>query len=144
MSGSDFADFAEFSRRSVSESDAVVCGKAGKLRAMRTFLALLLITVMSLQAAAAAAGSCCRHEHDAAAKHVGHHDHQHKKAQQDGSAGIDLDCSMCQFGVIFGLLSALNLVTLSLPHVDPVSVTTGHVPVPPFDRPERPNWTLTL
>jgi hypothetical protein len=112
--------------------------------AMRTFLALLLIAVMSLQATAAAVGSYCQHDRDAVVKHVGHHDHQHKKAQQDGYAGTDLDCSMCQIGAIFGLPSELNLLTLSLPHTDPVSVVTGHAPAPPFHRPERPNWTLAV
>lgn len=118
--------------------------KAGKLRRMRTFLALVLIAVMSLQAAAAAVGSYCQHEHDAVVKHVGHHDHQHKKAQQDAYTGTDLDCSMCHVGVIFGLLSDLNLVTLTLPHADLVAVIAGHVPAPPFDRPERPNWPALL
>ncbi len=122
----------------------VVFGKAGKLRRMRTFLGLLLIAVLSLQAAAAAVGSYCQHEHDPVATHVGHHDHQHKKAEQDNYAGTDLDCSMCHVGVIFGLLSELTLVTLSLPHTGPGSIIAGHVPAPPLDRPERPNWTSTL
>lgn len=112
--------------------------------AMRTFLALILIAVMSLQVAAAAVGSYCQHEHDAVVKHVGHHDHQHKKAQQDGYAGTDLDCSMCQIGAIFGFSSELNLLTLSLPHADPVSLISGYAPSPPFHRPERPNWTLAV
>lgn len=118
--------------------------KAGKLRRMRTFLALVLIAVISLQAAAAAAGSCCQHERDAVAKHVGHHDHQHKKAQQEPYGSTDLDCSMCHAGVIFGLLSDLNLVTVTLPHADLVSVIATHVPAPPLDRPERPNWSTSL
>lgn len=112
--------------------------------AMRTLLVLVLIAVMSVQAAAAAVGSYCQHEHDLVVKHVGHHDHQHKKAQQDGYAGTDLDCSMCQIGAIFGLLSKPNLLTLSLPHADPVSVIAGHAPAPPFHRPERPNWPLAV
>lgn len=118
--------------------------KAVKLQRMRTLLALVLIAVMSLQAAAAAVGSYCQHDHDVVVKHVGHHDHQHKKAQQDGYAATDLDCSMCQVGAIFGLPTELNLVTLSLPHTDPVSVIVGQAPAPPFDRPERPNWTRPL
>ena len=118
--------------------------KLVNFRPMRIFLALILIAVMSLQVAAAAVGSYCQHEHDAVVKHVGHHDHQHKKAQQDGYAGTDLDCSMCQIGAIFGLPSELNLLTLSLPHADPVSLISGYAPSPPFHRPERPNWTLAV
>jgi hypothetical protein len=51
---------------------------------------------------------------------------------------------MCHVGAIFGLPTELNLFTLSLPHADPVSAIAGHVPAPPFHRPERPNWTRAL
>jgi hypothetical protein len=107
---------------------------------MRTLIALILIAVMSLQAAAAAMGSYCQHEQDVVAKHVGHHDHQHNKAHPDSYAGTDPDCGMCQVGVIFGFPSELTLVTLSLPHADPVSTMAGQAPPPPLERPERPNW----
>ncbi len=44
---------------------------------MRKVLALLLISLLSLQASWAAAASYCLHEQGAAAKHFGHHEHQH-------------------------------------------------------------------
>jgi hypothetical protein len=107
---------------------------------MRTLIAIILIAVMSLQAAAAAIGSYCQHEQDAVAKHVGHHEHQHKKAHPENATGADSDCGMCQAGVIFGFPSELTLVTLSLLHADPIATMAGQAPPPPLDRPERPNW----
>jgi hypothetical protein len=47
---------------------------------MRKLLALLLISLLSLQASWAAAASYCRHEQGPAAKHFGHHEHQHESA----------------------------------------------------------------
>lgn len=111
---------------------------------MRTLIALILMAVMSLQAAAGSTGSYCQHEHDPVVKHLGHHDHQHKKAHPDGNVGTDLDCSMCLVGVVFGFPSELTLVTLTLPLADHVSVITGLVPAPHFDRPERPNWGFAV
>ncbi len=107
---------------------------------MRTVIAFLLIAVISLQSAAAAIGSYCQHEQDAVAKHVGHHDHQHKKAPSENATGTDPDCSLCQAGLIFGFPSEPKLVTLSLPHADPITTMAGQSPSPPLDRPERPNW----
>lgn len=47
---------------------------------MRKLLVLLLISLLSLQASWAVAASYCRHEQGAAAKHFGHHEHQHEAA----------------------------------------------------------------
>ncbi len=56
--------------------------------AMRKVLAILLISLLSLQASWAAAASYCRHEQGAPARHFGHHEHRHgqhlaKPAAQD-------------------------------------------------------------
>lgn len=53
---------------------------------MRKLLAILLISLLSLQASWAAAASYCRHERGAAARHFGHHEHQHD-LQAAGKAG---------------------------------------------------------
>ena len=45
---------------------------------MRKLLAFLLISLLSLQASWAVAASYCRHEQGAAARHFGHHEHQHQ------------------------------------------------------------------
>ncbi len=55
---------------------------------MRKLLAILLISLLSLQASWAAAASYCSHEQGAAARHFGHHEHWHgqqaaKAAAQD-------------------------------------------------------------
>lgn len=107
---------------------------------MRILMALFLMAVISLQAAAASMGSYCQHEQDSTVRHLGHHDHQHKQTHSGGNAGTDLDCSMCLVGVVYGFPSELTLVTLTLPHADPVSVIAGLALAPPLDRPERPNW----
>ncbi len=44
---------------------------------MRKLLAILLISLLSLQASWAVAASYCRHEQGAAARHFGHHEHRH-------------------------------------------------------------------
>lgn len=44
---------------------------------MRKLLAILLITLLSLQAAWAAAASYCAHEQGGSAQHFGHHEHRH-------------------------------------------------------------------
>ncbi len=52
---------------------------------MRKWLAILLISLLSLQASWAAAASYCAHEQGAAARHFGHHEHQHAlEAATDG------------------------------------------------------------
>lgn len=48
---------------------------------MRKVLAILLISLLSLQASWAAAASYCRHEQGAAARHFGHHEHSHHLQQ---------------------------------------------------------------
>ena len=52
---------------------------------MRKVLAILLISLLSLQASWAAAASYCRHEQGAAARHFGHHEHQHGHPWQKSS-----------------------------------------------------------
>ncbi len=63
---------------------------------MRKLLAILLITLLSLQAAWAAAASYCAHEQGGSAQHFGHHEHRHGQhapksgAPQAGDAYADV------------------------------------------------------
>ena len=63
---------------------------------MRKLLAILLITLLSLQAAWAAAASYCAHEQGGSAQHFGHHEHRHGQhapkagALQSGDAYADV------------------------------------------------------
>ncbi len=84
---------------------------AAKIKAVRKFFFLVLLLILPVQFAWAAATGYCRHETGEAAKHFGHHEHQHRTAQ-DGvskdseapsSLGADSDCGVCQ-------LSAAQLV----------------------------------
>ncbi|WP_217425926.1 hypothetical protein [Pandoraea cepalis] len=78
---------------------------------MRKWLAIVLLVFLPLQFSWAAVASYCQHETGAAAKHFGHHAHQHKAADgQDASPdpaktlGGDPDCASCHAGC-FSVLS---------------------------------------
>lgn len=72
---------------------------------------LVLLLILPVQFAWAAATGYCRHETGEAAKHFGHHEHQHrvtpegasKDSKAPSSLGADSDCGVCQ-------LSAAQLV----------------------------------
>ena len=78
---------------------------------MRRFFFLILLLILPVQFAWAAATGYCRHETGEAAKHFGHHEHQHRTTQEGASKdskapsslGADSDCGVCQ-------LSAAQLV----------------------------------
>ncbi|QSI78186.1 hypothetical protein [Niveibacterium microcysteis] len=72
---------------------------------MRRLVFVLLLVFLPLQSVWGAAASYCRHETGSAAKHFGHHEHQHQQGQADRSAdaksGVklsgsgDFDCATC-------------------------------------------------
>ncbi len=130
---------------------------------MRKLLAILLISLLSLQASWAAAASYCRHEQGAAARHFGHHEHRHdsqagklataesSQALQAGDvtddgdaaaslAGADLDCSVCQAHGLVGVPSAPALSALDAPATLSEPLIPQVLPSVPQPRPERPNW----
>ena len=136
---------------------------------MRKLLAILLISLLSLQASWAAAASYCRHEQGAAARHFGHHEHQHhphwaKLAGQAKAApvlaeaadtghgndaadgigasltGADLDCSVCHAHALPGVPSAPSLSALEAPLSSNGPLIQRQPPSVPQPRPERPNW----
>lgn len=131
---------------------------------MRRFLAVLLLALLPIQLGWAAVASYCGHESDAAARHFGHHEHQHHAddaADHDGAradvgkevdgaaspenaggslAGMaDLDCSACH----------LHLAGAIFPSIAPQASPQGLFPAPPTEHrphavptapPERPQW----
>ena len=130
---------------------------------MRKVLAILLISLLSLQASWAAAAGYCRHEQGAAARHFGHHEHQHLQkhaghaadASQSGHssdsavsadslsatiAGADLDCSVCQATALIGVPSAPVLSASDAPVLSAAVLIQHQPPAVPQPRPERPNW----
>jgi hypothetical protein len=124
---------------------------------VRRFLAIVLLALLPLQFSWAAVATYCGHETEAAAGHLGHHDHQHH-AGADTHAGLaadadvvtdavgdkapsamDLDCGHCHgfCGVMLTLLAAIS----GAPGAAPPSATVdengaAHAPT----RPERPQW----
>ena len=113
---------------------------------MRKWLAIFLLVFMPLQLSWAAVASYCQHETGTAAKHFGHHDHQHKAA--DGkdatpdpakTGGTDPDCAVCHAGCASILPGVVTLPSLAPPSLD----TDGywaHFSSPPIERLERPQW----
>ena len=137
---------------------------------MRKLVALLLISLLSLQASWAAAASYCRHEQGAAARHFGHHEHQHghpwqKSSVQQGAlsagalagdaghemaaadgvaaglANADLDCSVCHAHALSGMPSTLTPSVLDVPEFSGAVLIQHPFPSVPQPRPERPNWS---
>lgn len=115
---------------------------------MRKWLAIFLLVFVPLQLSWAAVAGYCQHETEvAAAKHFGHHDHEHKTVSGKDAApdpakaigGGDPDCASCHAGC----LSALpEEVTVASP-VNSSLDTTDHgvrLTQPPFERLERPQW----
>ncbi len=91
---------------------------------MRRVLFLLMLVILPLQSVWAAAAVYCRHETGLAAKHLGHHDHEHMQARADGKAdqksgtmpapGADTDCSICHLSTAPSLASASGTTVASL------------------------------
>ena len=123
---------------------------------MRRFVAFLLISLIGFQTSWAAVTSYCQHEQGAAARHLGHHDHQHhhksliKVAEQEGhqphqqnlsNAGVDLDCSFCHAACIVALLLDSNPAITIQATLDVSYRLILHPPSAPHDLPERPNWS---
>lgn len=136
---------------------------------MRKLIAILLISLLSLQASWAAAASYCRHEQGAAARHFGHHEHQHapqliKPSGESGTLSIaaqagenghlgaaddgvaasqtttDLDCSVCHAHALPGVPSAPALPASDAPAVSGAAQVQHPLQTVAQPRPERPNW----
>ena len=120
--------------------------KDPKILSMRRLFMIFLLVLMPLQLSWAAIASYCQHEIGAAAKHFGHHDHQHKTADgKDASSdpakttGGDPDCASCHAGCLSALPGAVTIAALadsSLGAADYWARLTS----PPFERLERPQW----
>jgi len=74
----------------------------GTLDCVRRLFVILLMIVLPVQFAFAAASGYCGHESGTAAKHIGHHEHQHSgqtQAKEAKAASLShADCEMCHFG----------------------------------------------
>ena len=114
---------------------------------MRKWLAIFLLVFLPLQLSWAAV-SYCSHETGAAAKHFGHHEHQHKAADSKDATsdpaktgGVDADCASCHAGCSFALPG-----DVTTPSIDNSSLDTAdywaRLKSPLFERLERPQWRV--
>ena len=115
---------------------------------MRKWLAIFLLVFMPLQLSWAAVASYCQHETGAAAKHVGHHDHQHKAADGKETApdptktgGGDPDCASCHAGCSSALPGEVTLPPMFSSSID-IADYWARLTSPPFERLERPQWRV--
>lgn len=116
---------------------------------MRKWLAVILLVFIPLQASWAAVASYCQHETGVAAKHFGHHDHQHKAADGKGAAtdpaqigSSDPDCAYCHAGcspALPGEVACSSPIARS--SMDAADYRARLAP-PPFEHLERPQWRV--
>lgn len=113
---------------------------------MHRWLSILLLVFLPLQFSWAAVGVYCQHESGAAAKHFGHHDHQHKadashgdQADPKASGGIDSDCGVCLAG---SAVEVFREIRISAPlYASAIVDDYRHsLNTSPHYQPERPNW----
>jgi len=115
---------------------------------MRRWLSILLLVFLPLQFSWAAVGVYCQHETGAAAKHFGHHDHQHKadashgdKADPKAAGGIDNDCGVCHAGCAAAIFGEIQISAPSYASAAVDDYRYGQNTSPHY-QPERPNWEL--
>jgi hypothetical protein len=107
-------------------------------------LVFLLLIFVPLHFTWAAVSVYCQHEESSsAARHFGHHDHQHQNSSPDPAktGGLDLDCATCHATGVSALTSVVTLPPV--PDATFVAVDyRAHLTSPPLKRPERPQWFL--
>lgn len=77
---------------------------------------IFLLAILPIQFSWAAVTSYCRHETGSAAKHFGHHQHQHPTTATDASkdpkagsvAGADVDCGICHLSAAQTILDSTS------------------------------------
>jgi hypothetical protein len=119
---------------------------------MRRWLLIALLFVLPLQMVWGAAAPYCAHESQpGAAKHFGHHEHDHQGGAQssaganDSAQGIGanhVDCDSCHLSTGAALPCAEVEVSASAPGLVPVHrLPSYRSPIPPG--PERPDIAVT-
>jgi hypothetical protein len=113
---------------------------------MRRLFAIFLLVLLPLQLSWAAVGVYCQHETGAAAKHLGHHDHQHKTDASHGdqadpktSGGIDNDCGACHASCCVAIFGEIQVSAPTDTSTDVVDYRHS-LNTSPHYQPERPNW----
>lgn len=111
------------------DMDHFLCLPADTIvRAMKRFFAFLLMLVLPLQFSFAAASAYCGHEQGVAARHAGHHQHQHlkdaveltgdQKSPSEIPSAQHADCGQCH--------AACATMPAAPAHSQPVAVSGAH------------------
>lgn len=123
---------------------------------MRRWFTIFLLILLPCQFTWAAAAAYCQHEKSTSARHIGHHEHEHKAhadtpqpskhadgktAGSDAKLVFDEDCGVCQLSAVKPFAAKpLHLPVATSP------VMGGPLTPPPSsqdpDRHERPNWRI--
>ncbi len=115
---------------------------------MKRYLAIFLLVLLPLQFSWAAMAGYCKDETAVAAKHAGHHSHDHTivdhpESDQTSSQSACMvhDCAACHLGCAAPLFSDLNTTTASVSDAHPLhlQVTGSQMS---RERPERPQWPV--
>jgi cytochrome c553 len=116
---------------------------------VKRWISILFLVLLPLQFGWAAASAYCQHETGAAARHFGHHEHQHRadsgvdesnKSSGQQAGVIHADCASCHGASAAVILEPLRLSAASfLPMAPPPH--SGSVVSAPLSEPERPNWS---
>ncbi len=113
---------------------------------MRRLIAILLLTLLSLQSTWAVAAVYCEHETSRDAAHFGHHVDGHTAAAAfddvdggDASAPADGHCHDCHASPI-GVILPLVQATLALTSNAIGAAPAPRLPAPPPEPLERPDW----
>lgn len=116
----------------------------------RRWIVTLLLLIAPLQFSWGAISGYCRHENGAAAKHFGHHTHQHDASKSAGipaddsttANSIDPDCAGCHANGALLIPCTASLDPLGFAGVAPsehAARATSRADPPP----ERPQWPLS-
>jgi hypothetical protein len=117
-----------------------------KIRRMRAFLILLMLTLLPLQFSAAAAAACCGHVPATQGPQATHHQPGHGQAVEDvegvvvGDSGIDLDCGTCHANCAAAFTATTASMAISA-GAEPVEQLAERRLPPWYEQPYRPQWS---
>jgi hypothetical protein len=118
---------------------------------MRSLLLICMMLLVPVQWTWAGVATYCAHETGVAARHFGHHEHQHHAASDEVSkdntsvspSGLDADCGICHLGTGHGIVPAHDLPMPDAGHAPPQDDPLpygSHIP----GGPERPDRLLAV
>lgn len=118
---------------------------------MRRIVLICMMLLLPVQWTWAGVATYCAHETGVAAKHFGHHEHQHhagagevsKDKQFTSSSVLDADCGICHLSTGHGIVLSHDLPVPVMGHAPPLDDPMrygSHIP----SGPERPDRLLAV